>query len=184
MKALIICGSGNTDGFTYAMCGNVAEGMRESGEEVEVLDLSSMDIAHCTGCHRCSEKGECVIDDDMGILMSKYSDADILFLATPVRFSGPSSVIKTALDRFQPIWFGSERDHPILSAGILCGGSPDPKFSNIISIFKAFSITAGMKWVGELTIPGTDGMDSPEMVAKRSFDYGRDIVRWIRSECQ
>ncbi len=174
MKAAIICGSGNRDGFTEDMCRSVAEGMRSVGWEVDILRPLDMDIKHCTGCDYCKDAGVCFIKDDMKNIMDSFTSSDLLVMATPIHFSGPSSILKMIIDRFQPFWF-KQGKHPKYFAALLCGGSPEPNFNNTVSILKAFSITTDMSWVGALTIPDTDSLNV-ESISDISFNYGKDLV--------
>lgn len=180
MNALIICGSGNKDGFTAEMCKAVAEGMRSKGVGSTVIYPLDMDIHHCTGCDSCSKTGECVISDDMSKIYSMFEKADLLILSTPIRFSGTSSVIKMVIDRFQKYWF-KEGAHPKYVAALLCGGSPEPKFGNVISVFKTLAFTTDMKWIGDLTIPDTDSLKSGSL-SGLSYDFGKDLVSSVSED--
>jgi multimeric flavodoxin WrbA len=132
-----------------------------------------MNIGHCSGCGDCSAEGKCSISDDMDIIYRAFKENDLIVLATPIHFSGPSSVIKTVIDRFQPFWFMNGK-HPLFSAALMSGGNPTPNFKNTASIFRAFSITAGIKWLGSLEIPCTDKKTTPD-VSLQSLNYGKEI---------
>ncbi|MDR1404736.1 MAG: flavodoxin family protein [Candidatus Methanoplasma sp.] len=172
MKALIICGS-RKDGFTAEMCRSFSEGLRIHGISSEIFFPIDMHIHHCTGCGLCSGDAGCGIPDDMDLIFNAFGESGLVILATPIRFSGPSSAIKTVIDRFQPVWFG-KAGHPHYAAALLVGGSPDPCFANTISIFKAFSATAGMKWLGHLEVQDAD-VKKVSDVSLPSFDYGNDL---------
>ncbi|MCL2149230.1 MAG: flavodoxin family protein, partial [Methanomassiliicoccaceae archaeon] len=146
MRALVVCGS-RDGGFTSEMCRSFAEGLASRGVASGVIFPIDMDIRHCTGCGLCSADGECVIADGMGEVYEAFRGSDLLALASPTRFSGPSSAIKTVIDRFQPAWF-KDRGHPGSAVGLLSGGSPSPRFSNTVSVFKALAATTGMEWLG------------------------------------
>jgi len=181
MKAAIICGS-RDGGFTAEMCRSFAKGLAVHDIHSEVFFPIDMDIAHCTGCGSCSENGKCNISDDMDIFYMTFGGCDLLVLATPIHFSGPSSVIKTVIDRFQTIWFRKGR-HPAFSAALLSGGGPSPDYKSTISIFKAFSATAETEWLGYLAIPNTDEKRIQD-VSELSFGYGKDIGRALFSDRQ
>ncbi|MDR0791528.1 MAG: hypothetical protein LBE47_03205, partial [Methanomassiliicoccaceae archaeon] len=56
-------------------------------------------------------------------------------------------------------------------------GSPSPVFSNTISIAKAFAMTVGAEWLGELTIRGTDSMtEVPEELFREAYSFGSRIA--------
>jgi multimeric flavodoxin WrbA len=172
MKALIICGS-RDGGFTAEMCRSFSKGLAVHGILSEVLFPIEMNIGHCAGCGDCSVEGVCNISDDMDIFYEAFKKCDLLVMATPMHFSGPSSVIKTIIDRFQPLWFKNKK-HPEYATALLSGGGPVPNFNNTVSIFKTFSITAGVDWLGYLGIPHTDEI-KVEDVSEPSFNYGKEI---------
>ncbi len=120
-----------------------------------VVFPSEKSISHCTGCGHC-RCGSCILDDDMHILYKLFSESDLLVLASPLHFNGPSSVLKTVMDRFQMFWFDRNLPHPDHVLALLCAGSNRPNFSPTVSIMKAFATTAGMKWLGHLEVVDTD----------------------------
>ena len=177
MKALILCGSGNREGFTNAMCQGAERALSSDGWDVDVPRPYDMDVRHCNGCLGCRKDGRCVIDDDMGEVYSLFEGADLLILATPIQFSGPSSVLKTVVDRFNPYWY-RKGAHPSRCAAMMCGGSESPRFSNTVSILKAFSATVGMEWAGELCLGGTDSGDTAYYERKAGeFTAGISSIR-------
>ena len=155
MKATIICGSANREGVTSAMCMCAKTVLEDRGYETNILYPSDMEIAHCRDCDGC-RGGKCIIDDDMAGIYESYAGSDLLVLSTPIHFSGPSSLIKTVMDRFQPCWFHKGGKHPARCLAMMCGGSKEPNFDLTESIIRAFCITAGMEFGGSLRIPDTD----------------------------
>lgn len=147
MQALILCGSGNTEGNTYRMCQVFGSVMEQNGWGTEIADLVSYDIRDYAG--------DGIYDDDMSLFLEKMGSADLLVFATPVRFNGCSSILKRFIDRLNVYW-GSELPHPSYACGLLCGGSPDCEFSHARSELVSASNTVGMRWVGALCLPGTD----------------------------
>lgn len=154
-RALIVCGSARAGGVTETMCLAAHRTLSEGGWQVGLVSPSRLDVRHCTDCRMCAE-GACVIEDDMSSVYGMFSNADLLILATPIHFSGPSSLIKTVMDRFQTYWYHDDLPHPRYAAALLCGGSASPRFDITESIMRAFSLTTGMEWMGQLEIPDRD----------------------------
>ena len=179
-RILIICGSAGRGGVTETMCQAAAESMRSRGQDAMVVFPSEMRIEHCRGCDSCSD-GPCVIDDDMHRLYRLFAESDFLILATPLHFSGPSSLTKTVMDRFQTYWHGKHLPHPIAMAGMMCAGSEHPNFGPTVTIMKAFAITTNMRWMGHLEFPGTDIRGDQGIVeavdgfVSRLFSVGEEI---------
>ncbi len=184
MKVFVVCGGGVSDGNTARICRMVMEGIECRGADVIYEDLTSADIGYCTGCNICRESGRCYQRDDMDHLIELAEESDIMILATPVRFSGPSSLMKRFTERFQPYWHMARDDKSGCAAAVICGGSPKPDFNNVIRELKAFTITMGREWVGELTIPSTD-TDSEEVYGDRCIKWGIDLIdRMSVIDCQ
>lgn len=159
MRTTIICGSADEGGVTMRMCSSAEETLRSKGHSVELFMPSEMSIAHCRDCGSCEHDG-CIIHDDMSEIYDSFSQSDLLILATPIHFSGPSSIIKTVMDRFQPYWGNKGLNHPDMCISLLCGGSKNPNFEITERIIKAFCITTGIEYRGSLQIPDTDsGVD-------------------------
>lgn len=154
-RTLVICGSAGRGGVTETMCQAAVDRLRVDGHDAIAVFPSEMRIEHCTGCDSCRD-GPCVIDDDMHVLYRLFSESDFIILASPLHFSGPSSVIKTVMDRFQPYWHSHDLPHPGGMAAMLCAGSPKPNFTPTVSIMRAFAITTGVPWIGHLEVSGTD----------------------------
>lgn len=172
-RTLIICGSAGRGGVTETMCQAAADTLRSQDHDVYVVYPSEMTIGHCTGCDGCRD-GECIVDDDMAVLYRLFSESDLLIMASPLHFNGPSSLAMTVMDRFQPYWHG-ERQHPLAMAVMLCAGSDNPNFGPAESIMKAFALTTRMAMVGFLEIPGTD-RNGDEGVAERVREFVEGLI--------
>ncbi len=109
------------------------------------------------------------MEDDMPHILEIVGGSDIMVLATPLRFSGPSSVVKTMMDRCQPFWFRKDIPHPSKLLPMVCAGSDNPDFGPVTKIFRHFSITMGMECLPVVTVTGTDSM--PRGAVLRSPDF-------------
>jgi len=176
MNVLFIIGSARRDGITTKLCDIASSAMK--GADVSFVYPIDMKIAHCTGCNLCSQSGKCVIDDDMNTIYKKVESSDAVILATPIHFSGPSSIIKQVMDRFQCIWLTDNGKAKNKVAGlIVAGGSRSPIFSNVSSISKAFAATIGAEWVCELRVGDTDNMeDIPNDLIIEAEEFGKKII--------
>jgi len=170
MKALILNGSGHSDGFTSAMCQSASDALTGKGIETLLVYLGTLSIKHCTGCLGCRKGRNCVIrDDDMPTIYDEMQNVDIVIMASPIRFSGPSSQIKTVMDRMNPYWY-VKYPHPEYAAAMLCAGGNEPNFRNAVSEMKSMSNTVGMEWAGELEISRTDDM-TVDQAASKARDF-------------
>ena len=99
-KVLIITGSPRLKGNTNALVTAFASGAVAVGNEVEVFDAATANLNGCHADKSCEQRGCCGQKDD-GVRMNELMrEADVLVLASPVYWSGFTSQIKTAIDRF------------------------------------------------------------------------------------
>lgn len=180
MNILFIVGSAKKDGITAKLCDIAASAMKNA--DVSLIYPIDMDIAHCTGCDLCSGSGKCVIDDDMDAIYKAVGGSDAIILATPIRFSGPSSIIKQVIDRFQCVWLASNDNSKRKVAGLIAaGGSPSPIFAATVSISKAFAATVGADWKYELKVGDTDSIiEIPEGLAAEARAFGESIIAAVK----
>lgn len=88
--------SGNTNVMVTAFL----KGAQDAGAEIENIFLANKEINHCKACGHCKvSKGQCVIKDDMGDLITKYLDSDIVVFATPLHIDNVSGMTKVFMDR-------------------------------------------------------------------------------------
>lgn len=102
MKLTVFNGSPKgARGNTHVMVEAFLEGFREAGGEGEHVLLVERKIKPCTACGTCWVKtpGKCVHGDDMGDLISKILDSDILCFATPVYVDNVTGLMKNFMDR-------------------------------------------------------------------------------------
>ena len=106
MKVLILNGARNPDGQTARAAAAVAEGVRAAGGEAEHVLLPTLAVERCRQCQAdgwgiCRTAGDCVIDDDVAMLVGKIAEADAVVFATPVYFSGLAESLRAFLDRLR-----------------------------------------------------------------------------------
>lgn len=101
MDILVLNGSARVGGNTAALVNAFAEGSREAGHAVEVLNVARMDIAGCRGCDFCRTKGNgaCAIRDDMERIYPRWNEVDMLVLASPVYYGSFSAQLHAAIHR-------------------------------------------------------------------------------------
>lgn len=98
-KVLILSGSPRKGGNSDTLCDEFARGARESGHAVEKIRVSEKNI----GCYAC-KNGPCIQHDDMGEILQKIIDADVLVLASPVYFYSICAQLKALIDRTVARW--------------------------------------------------------------------------------
>jgi multimeric flavodoxin WrbA len=85
---------GNCELFTKEISRNVPE-----EHELRLIRLPSLRIMPCRGCYRCINEGACPIEDDLGFVLDRMTEADAFIIAAPVYFLGIHAATKLFLDR-------------------------------------------------------------------------------------
>ncbi|MCX5680512.1 MAG: flavodoxin family protein [Candidatus Omnitrophica bacterium] len=102
-KILILSGSPKKDGNTAALVEWFADGARSNHAEVEVVKTAFLRYKStgCVSCRICQkiEPYECAIDDDAKPVLARMTKADVIVMATPLYFFGPSAQLKCIADR-------------------------------------------------------------------------------------
>lgn len=116
MKILLINGSpkGNRSN-SLRLARSFIEGIRENEEvSIDELNISKMNIESCRGCFSCwkATPGECIIKDDMTMVIEKEVEADIIIWSFPLYYFSVPGILKDLIDRQLPMYlpFMSEND--------------------------------------------------------------------------
>jgi len=102
LKILAVVGSPRKKGNTDILINEVLKGAKAAGSKFEKIFLNDLEIKPCQAeCSSyCKKRGYCKIKDDMERLYDKLFESDIIILATPVYWYGPSAQLKTFIDRW------------------------------------------------------------------------------------
>ena len=108
MKVLGIMGSPRKDATTDMLVSEVLRGAKESGSEVQKINLVDKRIEYCRGCRECMKDitipiGKCVIQDDMPEILEAFRVADHYIMGTPVYMMHVNARMKTFLERLYPL---------------------------------------------------------------------------------
>ena len=105
MKKILILSGSPRKGNSDALCDKFLEGAKAAGHDVEKIRVIEKKVHYCTGCYVCKQTGgKCAYQDDMGEILQKMIDADVLVLASPVYFYSVCAPLKTVLDRTVARW--------------------------------------------------------------------------------
>ncbi len=100
MKIIMINGSPRKNGATAKVLARMRDRLILNDKvEVEIVNVSDLDLVYCNGCSSCYKKGYCYLKDDLEDLSQKMSEADALVLASPVYVSNVSAQMKNVIDR-------------------------------------------------------------------------------------
>ena len=103
-NVLVISSSLRKDSNSEALAKALAKGAEAAGNHVEVISLRGKDIGFCRGCMACQRTQRCILKDDAPALVEKVGKADVLVFATPIYYYEMSGLMKTFLDRCNPLF--------------------------------------------------------------------------------
>ncbi len=134
MNIVVLFGSPNLNGSTKLLVESFKNGAEESGNKVEILDITKMNISTCGGCVSCGYEGPCVKKDDMLIVKQKLLNADMVVFATPLYYYGMTAQLKTVVDRFCSFNSSLTKKHSLLIT--VAWNSDDWTFSALVEHYK------------------------------------------------
>ena len=103
-KVLVISSSLRKNSNSEQLAVSFAEGAKSAGHEVELVSLRDKEIRFCVGCLACQKTQRCFMHDDADAIREKMLHADVLVFATPIYYYEMSGILKTLLDRANPLY--------------------------------------------------------------------------------
>jgi arsenate reductase (thioredoxin) len=172
MFVLGLMGSPRLQGNTDLLLTAFLDGARAKGAEVLKVDVAFKHIAPCQECRFCEEQGFCRQQDDaMGEMNYLLRRADVVVIATPIFFYGPSAQLKALIDRSQALWARrsimklTDPKAPFRKGFLLAVGATKGKelFTGTSLIARYFFDAIGARYEGFL---GFRQMEEPGAIAR------------------
>ena len=104
MFVLGLQGSPRIKGNTGIALSAFLDRAEQLGAECLRIDVSKQEITPCVECGTCEREGFCPINDDMQRMYRLLRRADLVVMATPIFFYGPTAYMKGLIDRTQALW--------------------------------------------------------------------------------
>lgn len=103
MRVLMVNGSPHINGLCYKLLLKVAEGVRETGNDIEFIQLAKFNIGPCKACTLapCWGAMKCNFEDDALKIRKMFNECDALAFATPVYFLSVNGLAKNFIDRMR-----------------------------------------------------------------------------------
>ena len=115
LKVLIFNCSPVRNGATAEIC-SMAERALEDTFDVKSLCIDDHEFAFCKGCRGCHKTAECVIDDDIPLIMEEFERADVILAVSPSYWADVPGQFKAFIDRCTP-WCNTHEPHLSISKG-------------------------------------------------------------------
>jgi multimeric flavodoxin WrbA len=99
-----IVGSYHKNGVIDSVVTEVLEEAVKQGVQTQKIYLQDQQIEFCTNCRVClqepgSERGKCILDDDMDRILQDIESADALVIGAPVNFGNINALTRRFLER-------------------------------------------------------------------------------------
>ncbi|MBW1782393.1 MAG: NAD(P)H-dependent oxidoreductase [Deltaproteobacteria bacterium] len=104
MFVLGLQGSPRTKGNSAMLLTAFLTEAEQLGALTQLVNVAKKKITPCQECGTCEKEGCCPINDDMQQLYPLLRQADIIAMATPIFFYGPTAQMKAVIDRSQALW--------------------------------------------------------------------------------
>lgn len=100
MKVLLINGSPNEHGSTWAALSEIAAVLEKEGIQTELIHAGHKPIMGCTGCGACRRGKGCIHrDDPVCSIVEKAAVADGFVFGSPVHYAAASGSMTALMDR-------------------------------------------------------------------------------------
>jgi len=104
LKITAIVGSYRKGGVVDSAVDAVLAAARDEGAETAKIYLVDRHIEYCANCRTCtqqpgSERGDCVLDDDVRGILDEIARSDAVVLGSPMNFGTVTAVTKAFIER-------------------------------------------------------------------------------------
>lgn len=177
MRILGICGSPRgRQSNTRRLVEDVLQGAKASGAEVELVDLSELELAYCKACGSCHISGACPLGDAFEPVRARMLLCDGIVLGSPNYFNSITAQLKTALDRLSDcIHCQSFLDKYACSVATSGGAEYDLATEYMNGVLMRLGCWVVGSAGGSVAIPG-----SFDAARKNAAELGAELVQAIR----
>lgn len=195
-KVIGIVGSYRKGGVVDKAISEILSAASQNGAAVEKIYLVDRHIRFCTNCRECTqtpgaERGKCILDDDMEVLLLNIETAYSLVIGAPVNFNNITAITRTFMERCvgYVYWPWGIKKPQIRTPGVgrkvvLVSASSAPArmgrtFKDTLNALKYLANMLGAHSIGQLLIDevNEDNMDIPEKMLKKAALLGRKLAR-------
>lgn len=119
-RVLILTTSARRGGNSDKLAEAFEKGAKEAGNTVTVIRVADKHIEPCRGCLSCQQTYRCSIHDDMKAIIEAMMASDVICFTTPIYFYEMSGLLKTLLDRTNPVY---PQDYPFRDIYLLAAAA-------------------------------------------------------------
>ena len=181
MKVLLLNGSANKKGNTFAALTEIANQLKKKGVEAEIIQLGNKPVRGCIACGQCREKklGRCVFDYDVcNLIVEKLNEADALIVGTPVYYGQPNGAVLAVLQR--AFYSGANvQNKPAAAVAVCRRGGATAAYQTLNMIFEMMNmpVVTSQYWnIAYGRTPGEVFLDTEGMQTMRTL---ADNMAWL-----
>lgn len=115
MKALVINCSPVRNGATAEIVSIVSHELMGKYETKSIC-IDDYSFAFCRGCRSCHNTAQCVLSDDIDLIMGEFEQADVIVCVAPSYWADVPGEFKAFIDRCTP-YSNTHEPHKSLSKG-------------------------------------------------------------------
>jgi len=188
LKVLGIMGSPRIKGNTDLLLDEALKGAQSRQAEIEKIIVDRMKITPCKEYYGCLKDGNCVMRDDMDVIIPRLLEADGIIVASPMFFYGITAQLKALIDRCQALWVRrnilknlpeSKKKGAFIGVGATQGKQ---LFDGSILVIKYFFRAFGAEYVDEMLVRGVDKRgeikEHPDLL-KQAFELGQRLAQQL-----
>lgn len=176
-KVLILSGSPRKGGNSDFLCDEFARGAAERGNVVEKIRVAEKKVEFCRACYYCVDHGgKCVHNDDMGEILQKIIDADVIVFASPVYFYSIDAQLKVVIDRTVARYLEITNKEFYYIA--TCAEEEESALATTLACFKGFAdCVEGAKEMGAIAASGVYKQGEVEETdfARQAYEAGLNV---------
>lgn len=168
MNILVLNGSPRPNGNTAAMVSAFAEGARESGHHVDVIDVCRKNIAGCLACEYCHTKGEgkCIQKDDMQEVYPLLDEAEMIVLASPIYYHSFTGQLQCTINRI----YALDKPKKLRKAALIMSSGSDHVYSGAIFEYQnSFLQYLSLEDMGIYSAHGNENKSEEKLTQLREF---------------
>ena len=186
MKIVVINGSPRKKWNTSRLLESFAEGMKSTGEELEIKNINVYDY-NFTGCKSCfacklkkfeGETPECRVKDEIHDLLVDARNADAIVIGSPIYFCDLSAQVKAFIER---LMYPGNSAKPIPSVFVYTSNAPEDAFEKYIeasvSIIEKYMEGNFGVYPDKIYAYDTYQRDNEEIYKKSSHDMSYKKIR-------
>ena len=181
MNVLLLNGSANQKGNTFAALSEIARRLNSNGVGAEIMQLGNRPVRGCIACGQCRTKllGHCVFGDDVcNQIVEKLNGADGLIVGSPVYYGQPNGAVMAVLQR--AFFSGAKvQNKPAAAVAVCRRGGATAAFQTLNMIFEMMNmpVVTSQYWnIAYGLAPGEAMQDSEGMQTMRTL---ADNMAWL-----